>query len=84
MSKRNIIHFLKEKEEIFLEVGAGDRKGENEWLTIDMTEIGYNSCVDEFYISYSKLWNGFKGNRFLYKVQSRYCSCVGTDSSFMC
>ncbi len=36
MLKRNISHFLKEKEEIFLEIGAGNKKGENGWLTIDM------------------------------------------------
>ena len=36
VSKWNISHFLKTTE-IFLEVGAGDKKGENGWLTIDMT-----------------------------------------------
>ena len=38
MSKRYISHLLKGKEEIFLEVGAGDKKGGNGWITIDMTK----------------------------------------------
>jgi predicted SAM-dependent methyltransferase len=38
IAKRNISRFLKGKKEIFLEVGAGDKKGKNGWLTIDMTK----------------------------------------------
>lgn len=37
ISKRKIGHFLKGTTELFLEVGAGDKKGENGWLTIDVT-----------------------------------------------
>jgi predicted SAM-dependent methyltransferase len=40
MSKQKIRGFLKTKKEIFVEVGAGNRKGINGWLTIDMT----NNC----------------------------------------
>ena len=32
-----IKHILKRTEAIFLEVGAGDKKGSNNWLTIDIT-----------------------------------------------
>ncbi|MDQ7787603.1 MAG: methyltransferase domain-containing protein [Thermodesulfovibrionales bacterium] len=38
ISKRGINRLLKEKSEIFIEVGAGDKKGENGWLTIDITK----------------------------------------------
>ena len=37
ISKRKIRRFLNKREEIFLEVGAGDKKGSNGWLTIDVT-----------------------------------------------
>ena len=37
-SKRYIHQLLKGKEKIFLEVGAGNKKGENNWVTIDMTK----------------------------------------------
>jgi predicted SAM-dependent methyltransferase len=37
LSKRRISRLLREREEIFLEVGAGDKKGNNGWVTIDMT-----------------------------------------------
>lgn len=36
-SKRYISHQLKEKKEVFLELGAGNKKGENGWLTLDLT-----------------------------------------------
>ncbi len=48
MLKRNISHFLKEKEEIFLEIGARNKKGENGWLTIDMkrnSRQGSSECA---------------------------------------
>jgi hypothetical protein len=38
MSKQKIRGFLKTKKEIFVEVGAGNRKGINGWLTIDISE----------------------------------------------
>jgi predicted SAM-dependent methyltransferase len=37
-SKKRIRRLLKERNELFVEVGAGDKKGENGWLTIDLTE----------------------------------------------
>ena len=37
-SKRYISHLLKKNNPIFLEVGAGDKKGKNGWTTIDMTK----------------------------------------------
>ncbi len=36
-SKRYSNQLLKRKKEIFLEVGAGDKKGEHGWVTIDMS-----------------------------------------------
>ena len=36
VSKRYIAKLLKEKREIFLDVGAGAKRGENGWTTIDM------------------------------------------------
>jgi predicted SAM-dependent methyltransferase len=36
-SKRFCNQLLKRKNEIFLEVGAGDKKGKHRWLTIDMS-----------------------------------------------
>lgn len=36
MSKRYIRDLLKREREIFLEVGSGDKKGKNGWVTIDM------------------------------------------------
>jgi predicted SAM-dependent methyltransferase len=38
MSKRYIGHLLKEKNEIFLEIGAGEKRGKNGWVTIDITK----------------------------------------------
>ncbi|MBU2043856.1 MAG: methyltransferase domain-containing protein [Candidatus Omnitrophica bacterium] len=38
ISKRKIKRLLKEKKEIFLEFGAGDKKGVDGWLTIDVTK----------------------------------------------
>lgn len=38
ISKQKIKNFLNKKEEIFLEIGAGNKKGANGWLTIDMTK----------------------------------------------
>ena len=37
-SKKRIRRLLKERNALFVEVGAGDKKGENGWLTIDLTE----------------------------------------------
>ena len=37
-SKRKIKTFIKDREKIFLELGAGNKKGENGWLTLDMTK----------------------------------------------
>lgn len=36
LSRQHIGQLIKEKDKIFLEVGAGNRKGLNEWLTIDL------------------------------------------------
>jgi len=38
VSRKKINSLLKEKEKIFLEVGAGDKKGSNGWLTVDVTK----------------------------------------------
>jgi len=38
LSKGYIRSLLKEKMEIYLEVGAGNRKGENGWVTLDVTD----------------------------------------------
>ncbi len=38
MSKRYISHLLREKKPLFIEVGAGDKKGGKGWITIDMTK----------------------------------------------
>jgi hypothetical protein len=38
LSKRRIRRLIKERSEIFIEVGAGDKKGEKGWLTIDITK----------------------------------------------
>ena len=35
-SKRHIRQLLKEKQELCIEIGAGDKKGKNGWLTIDI------------------------------------------------
>lgn len=35
---RYVNHLLKEREEIFLEVGAGCKKGKNGWVTLDMVK----------------------------------------------
>jgi len=37
ISRRRIRSFLNKRQEICLEVGAGDKKGSNGWLTIDIT-----------------------------------------------
>jgi len=36
VSKRHINYFLKEREKIYLEIGAGNKKGENGWITLDL------------------------------------------------
>jgi len=36
--KRRVSHLLREKKEIFLEIGSGGRKGKNGWLTMDMSK----------------------------------------------
>lgn len=36
ISKLKIKRCLQQRESIFLEIGAGDKKGHNDWLTIDM------------------------------------------------
>jgi predicted SAM-dependent methyltransferase len=38
LSQRHVRRILKEKSEIFVELGAGDRKGEGGWVTIDITK----------------------------------------------
>ena len=38
LSKVHIRRLLQEKKKIYLEVGAGDKKGENGWVTIDVTK----------------------------------------------
>jgi predicted SAM-dependent methyltransferase len=38
MSKRYIGRLLREKKPLLIEVGAGDKKGKNGWITIDMTK----------------------------------------------
>jgi predicted SAM-dependent methyltransferase len=37
ISKRRISSFLNKQQEIYLEIGSGDKKGSNGWITIDMT-----------------------------------------------
>jgi predicted SAM-dependent methyltransferase len=37
-SRRHIRRILKERNEIFVELGAGDKKGEGGWVTIDITK----------------------------------------------
>ncbi|MFM7905504.1 MAG: class I SAM-dependent methyltransferase [Microcystis sp.] len=37
VSKRRISSFLNKQQEIYLEIGSGDKKGSNGWITIDMT-----------------------------------------------
>ena len=37
ISKRYINHLLKERKNIYLEIGAGNKKGENGWITLDLT-----------------------------------------------
>ncbi|MGA7750152.1 MAG: hypothetical protein WCA63_08390, partial [Gallionella sp.] len=37
MSRRYICRLLKEKKPIFLEVGSGDKKGKNGWITTDLS-----------------------------------------------
>ena len=37
ISKRRISSFLNKQQEIYLEIGSGDKKGSNGWMTIDMT-----------------------------------------------
>jgi predicted SAM-dependent methyltransferase len=39
LSKIHIKRLLQEQREIYLEVGAGKKKGENGWITIDVTKI---------------------------------------------
>ena len=38
LSKVHIRRLLQEKKKIYLEVGTGDKKGENGWVTIDVTK----------------------------------------------
>jgi predicted SAM-dependent methyltransferase len=38
ISARHVNRLLSEQELIYLEIGAGDRRGDNGWITIDMTE----------------------------------------------
>lgn len=37
-SKRRTRNLVKNRSALYVEVGAGDKKGENGWLTIDLTE----------------------------------------------
>jgi SAM-dependent methyltransferase len=37
-SKRKIRRLLQERSEIYIEVGAGDKKGKGGWITIDVTK----------------------------------------------
>lgn len=64
ISKRYIKRLLRDRKEIFLEVGAGDKKGENGWISIDVTE----KC-DIF-------WNLIKGlpfpNESILKIYSEH------------
>ncbi len=39
LQKQYIERLLKERSEIWLEVGAGEKKGEGNWVTIDMTDV---------------------------------------------
>jgi len=36
LTKNNISRIIKDRDEIFLELGAGNKKGENNWVTVDM------------------------------------------------
>lgn len=38
-TKQKIRNFLKERKEIFLDLGAGNKPGKGNWLTIDMTPL---------------------------------------------
>jgi predicted SAM-dependent methyltransferase len=37
LSKRKVRKILRERSQIFVEVGAGDKKGQGDWITIDLT-----------------------------------------------
>lgn len=37
VSKRHINYLIKEKKTIYLEIGAGNKKGKNGWITLDLT-----------------------------------------------
>ena len=37
ISKRYINHLLKERKTVYLEIGAGNKKGKNGWITLDLT-----------------------------------------------
>ena len=37
ISKRHINYLIKERKTIYLEIGAGNKKGENGWITLDLT-----------------------------------------------
>ena len=37
VSKRHINYLIKERKTIYLEIGAGNKKGENGWITLDLT-----------------------------------------------
>lgn len=37
MSKKHINYLLKERKTIYLEIGAGNKKGRNGWITLDLT-----------------------------------------------
>ncbi len=36
ISKRHINYLIKERKTIYLEIGAGNKKGKNEWITLDL------------------------------------------------
>src|SRR3989344_6668287 len=38
LSKNHVERLLKERDEIFLELGAGEKKGIGKWVTVDMTK----------------------------------------------
>ncbi len=37
VSKRHINYLIKERKTIYLEIGAGNKKGKNGWITLDPT-----------------------------------------------
>jgi predicted SAM-dependent methyltransferase len=76
--RRYVSHLLKERGEIFLEIGAGSKKGKNGWVTVDMAKdcdiywdlrngIPFpDQCISKIYSSHFLEHLSFKeGQKFL-------------------